>query len=61
MTTYTVVSRGKMWHVEANGRTVSKHRKKARAKSKARSLADRNDSITIQKRNGRFQKRIEDP
>jgi len=61
MTTYTVVSRGKMWDVEANGRVVSKHRKKTRAVSKARDLADRNDSITVQNRKGRFQKRIRNP
>lgn len=46
------------WKVEANGRVVSRHRKKSTALKRARELADRNDTITIQNRNGRFQKRI---
>jgi hypothetical protein len=46
------------WKVEANGRVVSRHNKKNTAVQKARDLADRNDSITVQDRNGNFQKRL---
>lgn len=48
----------KGWKVEANGRVVSRHNKKQTAMEKARQLADGNDSITVQDRNGKFQKRI---
>jgi hypothetical protein len=47
-----------MWKVEANGRRVSKHRKKSKALKKVRDLRDRNDTVTVQNRNGQFQKRI---
>lgn len=60
-TTYTVGPKAgnrKGWKVEANGRVVSRHNKKRTAVQKARGLADRNDSITVQDRNGNFQKRI---
>jgi hypothetical protein len=48
-----------MWKVESNGRRVSKHRKKSRALKKARDLADRNDTVSVQDRNGRFQRRFQ--
>ena len=60
--TYTVGPKAgdkKGWKVESNGRVVSRHNKKQTALSKARELADRNDSITVQDRNGRFQRRFQ--
>lgn len=62
MTQYTVGPKGgnrSGWKVESNGRIVSRHNKKTTAVSKARQLADRNDSITVQKADGTFQKRIQ--
>lgn len=59
-TTYTVgpMTDSTRWQVQANGRRVSKHNKKRTAVEKARDLADRNDSITVQNANGQFQKRL---
>lgn len=60
-TTYTVGPKPgnrKGWKVEANGRVVSRHNKKRTAVKEAKRLADRNDSITVQNRNGSFQKRL---
>ena len=60
-TTYTVgPARGDStrWVVQANGRVVSRHNKKRTAVEKVRELRDRNDTVTVQNRNGQFQKRI---
>jgi len=59
-TTYTVgpIENSKRWAVRANGRRVSRHNKKSAAVKKAKDLADRNDTISVRKKNGKFQKRI---
>lgn len=60
-TTYTVgpmPGDSKRWRVLANGRRVSRHNKKSTAVERARELADRTDSITVQDRNGNFQKQV---
>jgi len=60
-TTYTVgpaSGDSTRWVVQADGRVVSRHNKKRNATQKARDLRDRNDTVTVQDRNGRFQKRI---
>lgn len=61
-TTYTVgpmPGDSKRWRVLANGRQVSRHNTKRNAREKAKKLADRNDTITVQKANGEFQARIQ--
>lgn len=61
-TAYTVGPMGngsRRWKVESDGTMVSKHNKKARAVDRARELADGTDTITIQKRDGTFQKQIQ--
>lgn len=59
-TTYTVstIRGSKRWKVEANGRTVSRHNKKKNAVEKAKDLKDRNDTLTVKNKNGRFGKRL---
>ena len=60
-TTYTVSPMpgdSSRWRVLANGTQVSKHNSKSNAKAKARDLADRNDTITVQNANGQFGSRI---
>lgn len=46
------------WVVQANGRVVSRHNKKHTAVRKARELRDRNDTVAVQNRHGKFHKRI---
>ena len=46
------------WRVLSDGYQVSKHNSKSNAIQRARELADRNDSITIQQANGQFGRRI---
>ena len=59
-TTYTVgpLADSSRWVVRANGRIVSRHNKKATAVDRARELADRNDTITVQRKDGTFQKQV---
>lgn len=60
-TTYTVgpaPGKSKRWVVQANGRVVSRHNKKRNAIERAKELKDRNDTLTVKKRNGTFQKRL---
>lgn len=60
-TTYTVgpaPGSSTRWVVQANGRVVSRHNKKKTAMKKVRKLRDRNDTVTVQNRNGQFQKRM---
>lgn len=60
-TTYTVgpmPGDSSRWKVESNGRVISKHNKKTRAVARAKDLKDRNDTLTIKDRNGRFLKRL---
>lgn len=47
------------WRVLANGHQVSRHNTKRNARAKAKKLADRNDTITVQKANGEFQTRLQ--
>lgn len=59
--TYTVgpmPGESKRWRVQADGREVSKHNKKRNAVQKAQKLRDRNDTVTVMDKRGRFQKRI---
>lgn len=61
-TTYTVSPMpgdSTRWRVLANGREVSKHNSKTNAREEAKRLADRNDTITLQKSNGQFQTRLQ--
>jgi hypothetical protein len=46
------------WKVEANGIKQSDHRKKKNALAQAKSYADTGDVISVQNRNGQFQRRI---
>ncbi|MFB6196865.1 MAG: DUF2188 domain-containing protein [Halobacteriaceae archaeon] len=57
---YTVqkVPGGNRWEVLSDGHRVSKHNSKSNAVQKARDLMDRNDTGTVKKANGRFQKRL---
>lgn len=59
-THYTVqkVNGGKRWEVLADGNRASKHNSKANAVQKAEKLMDRNDTGTVKKANGRFQKQL---
>lgn len=59
-TQYTVgpLAGSKRWAVRANGRRISRHNKKRTAMDKARSVAERGDVITVQGKDGDFQKRI---
>lgn len=60
MATYTVgpIPNSKRWAVNKNGYQVSKHNSKSNAKQRARKEAGPNDSITVQGRDGQFQKRL---
>lgn len=61
VTRYTVGPKSggrKGWKVEANGIKQSDHRKKRRAIEKAKSYASSGDPISIQNRNGEFQRKI---
>lgn len=60
MTQYNVLPKGNGrsgWKVEANGRTTSRHNKKAPAKKAATSRASKGDTIVIHGRNGRIMER----
>lgn len=59
--TYTVgpmPGNSKRWRVLSDGHQVSKHNSKKNAIQRARDLADRNDTVTVQDRNGQFQRRL---
>jgi hypothetical protein len=61
---YRVVPDGNGWEVQkasrqsASHRTVSSHRKKARAKSKARQLASSGDRLVVLQSNGAIQSSV---
>ena len=55
MATIRVKPSGNQWRVTVNGVTKSNHRKKARAKKKAKRLASAGDRLIVQRRNGTVQ------
>lgn len=57
MSTYRVKPSGKQWIVTKNGSTVSNHRKKRRARSKAKSKARSGDKVIIHRSSGTIQDR----
>lgn len=54
MGTYRVKPDGSGWVVSKNGRTVSNHRKKARAKMKAKQQSSGGDTLVIHGANGQI-------
>lgn len=52
MGTYRVTPNGNKWSVEKNGRTVSSHRKKRRARNAAKKKASPGDKVVIHRSNG---------
>lgn len=61
MATYTVgpmPGDSKRWQVQRDGYRISKHNSKSNAKQEAKREAGPNDSITLKKKNGKFQKRM---
>lgn len=52
MSTYRVKPSGNQWIVTKNGGTVSNHRKKARAKQKAKREARTGDKVIIHRASG---------
>ncbi|WP_435551956.1 DUF2188 domain-containing protein [Natrinema sp. CGMCC1.2065] len=55
--TVKVLPNGNGWRVTKNGVTKSNHRKKSRAKSKARGLASSGEQLIIYRANGTIQSR----
>ena len=58
MTTYRVKPKGNQWVVTRGRTAASNHRKKARAKAKARSWASSGDTIVIHRADGTIQKQV---
>jgi len=58
--TYTVepIPNSSRWRVLSNGTQISKHNKKSNAIERAKEVADRNDTITVKGRDGRFQRQV---
>lgn len=59
--TYTVgpmPGDSKRWRVLSDGHQVSKHNSKQNAIQRARQLADRNDTVTVQRASGEFHKQL---
>jgi len=52
MGTYRVTPNGNKWTVEKNGRTLSSHRKKRRARNAAKQKANSGDMVVIHRSNG---------
>lgn len=52
MSTYRVKPSGSQWIVTKNGGTVSNHRKKSRAKAKAKRKARTGDKVIIHRSSG---------
>lgn len=57
MGTYQVTPNDNQWKVTKNGRTISNHRKKARARQKAKQKASPGDMVVIRRSNGTIQDR----
>lgn len=55
--TVKVLPNGGKWRVTKNGATKSNHRKKSRAKSKARQVASSGEQLVVYRDNGTIQSR----